>query len=273
MLPPESAFVVPVIVNAPLVPVSVRVIPTGPLLALTLSRVIPQNRPAATLDRFPCGIRVLEVGRSSVIRPNAMSATPIERIRAPSTEDFIRRYLSPGQPVVIEGGMETWGCNGTWTLPYLRQKCANHLITVRRFPRGARDSLRFTTEKMGLWDYLDLIEANPEARKTHYIATELVEVVLRELAGDIRVPSYVPRTRQSASLAHPTMWLGYDNYTQLHYHPGTEVISSQVLGTKVFYCTPERVTSSTPTPCGASASTGAGPIHFIQRKWPPAFPA
>jgi hypothetical protein len=87
---------------------------------------------------------------------------------------------------------------------------------------------------MRLKEYFDIINSDRPDRHKYYIATALAEEVFPEVAGEIGRPSYIPEDRFTRKIERPTVWVGSDNYTQLHYHPGTEVISSQVLGRKHF---------------------------------------
>ena len=161
-------------------------------------------------------------------------ATPIERVKGLDSDTFVRDYLEPGRPVVVCGAMDDWPATGSWTFDYLRARCADHILPIRYFKEGARDGLDFSVKNMRLSEYFDIICTDHPERDRYYIATELVAEVFPEVASEIGRPSFVPVNERTRELDHPTVWAGRDNFTQLHYHPGSEVISSQVLGSKHF---------------------------------------
>src|SRR5207245_2489940 len=60
------------------------------------------------------------------------STETVERVAEPSAEEFRRRYVAPGRPVVITGAMESWPARHKWSFKYFRANFKDRTLPVAR---------------------------------------------------------------------------------------------------------------------------------------------
>jgi len=63
-------------------------------------------------------------------RVDAESGAEVERILPPSAEDFRRRYVEPGRPVIIVGAVEDWPARRSWSADYLSATFGDRTVPV-----------------------------------------------------------------------------------------------------------------------------------------------
>ena len=67
----------------------------------------------------------------------------VQRLKSPPTSDiFLRDFVRPSIPVVIEGGMRRWPAMHKWSAQYLSQTCGQRLVSVNVTPDGLADAVK-----------------------------------------------------------------------------------------------------------------------------------
>jgi ribosomal protein L16 Arg81 hydroxylase len=141
--------------------------------------------------------------------------TTIDRIDTPSIETFRAKYLQENRPVVLCGAMDAWPALRQWNLEYLRKVAGSSKLPILNVPggvEGARFAKGFAGSEMLLRDYLDKLEHTNE-KLEHYLAGVSIPEFLQPLAGDIKVPAYIP-----TESVRQLLWIGRKGTTSpLHY--------------------------------------------------------
>lgn len=146
----------------------------------------------------------------------------IERIDAPARGEFEQRWVRPAIPVVIRGAMEDWPARALWSVDYFTRRFGEQPVPVartaeRRVVHGPRTGFVFSEQRLA--DYL----ARPEG----YVMFLLHQYV-RELAEDVRTPSFCPETRWAIR----KLWLSpADTRSPLH-QDLPDNLYAQVIGRK-----------------------------------------
>ncbi|MFT4625273.1 MAG: hypothetical protein ACI8PZ_003941 [Myxococcota bacterium] len=138
-----------------------------------------------------------------------MHLTEIARTDRPPQLTFMRDYVAAQQPIVIRGEMDDWEAIGRWSPADLRARCADRTVPVTRGP----SQLHAALDRM-----IDAIEGP-------------VDAIVPELAHEVRVPQFVPRSPLSTEIDHPTLWIGGAHTSSLRFEPGTEQLVQAVYGT------------------------------------------
>jgi hypothetical protein len=92
----------------------------------------------------------------------------VEVLHSPPTSlAFLRDWVTPNKPVIIDGAINHWNALKLWTSDYLREKVGDKEVTVTVTPNGYADAVvgdRFVTpeeRKMKFSNFLDIMD-NPE---------------------------------------------------------------------------------------------------------------
>lgn len=170
---------------------------------------------------------------------------PIERLKTPpSKEEFLEKYMTPGVPVIIEGGFAHWkACE--WTLESLRDRVGESTVHVRKNTQcdDYRLGRKYEVVQMKFSNYINRVLANDttkskakreksresgassstgEKKSSHesidnfYLAVQNIKRVLPDLDPDISpLPDYVGKLHQG-----PFLWIAPDeHYEYTHFDP------------------------------------------------------
>ena len=156
-------------------------------------------------------------GRSGAGRGDAIQRTgplPLSELRS--------RYLDPGIPVIVEGQVTQWPAYEKWTPDYLAREFGTTAVPVVKMRDG--DYANANLIDIPLAEYLAYIGAidtvtddaeNFDPNLTYYLAQVPLASKLPELMNDLEVPPFFPRERHSSAV----IYVGADQFSQLHYHP------------------------------------------------------
>ncbi|ARN78159.1 cupin [Nonlabens spongiae] len=86
----------------------------------------------------------------------------IPRVSSISKEDFVRHYLKPQKPVVIEKLTEDWPAYDRWNLEYIREKAGDKTVPLYDDrPVKHDEGFNQAHAEMKMTDYIDLLKREP----------------------------------------------------------------------------------------------------------------
>jgi len=146
----------------------------------------------------------------------ALLTGEVDRARRPSLDGFVRDYLRPQRPVVLEGVLDDWPALERWSDEYLRRVVGDRRLRVEALTEDEASGYfgrRSLPRSMGFGEYLTAVMADRSVPRV-YLGGISIPGALAELARDVRLPEYVA----DGSRPVPYLWLGAGGATtQLHY--------------------------------------------------------
>jgi len=116
-----------------------------------------------------------------------MHLEPIERCNELTRDEFTRRYLQPGRPVILTSVAHDWPATRKWTFDYLRDRHGDLQVPIvdPDYHKAGRHYMRsrFT---MRFGDYLNMVQHAPTDRR---IFLWNIFEHARELVDDVRNPT------------------------------------------------------------------------------------
>lgn len=149
----------------------------------------------------------------------------VDRVHAPSIDEFNRLYAEPGKPVLITGVVSEWDACSLWNSQYFKSIAGERSVPVKRMRNGAY--LGAHSELMKLANYLELVHKEPIGNERVYLSEQSVESILPEVVGDFTVPAYIDSTKFVA-----VCYIGSNVHSQIHFHPFGKALLCQVSGSK-----------------------------------------
>lgn len=91
-----------------------------------------------------------------------LNTQPVDRVENISPKDFIRQYVNPQKPVVIENLIEDWPAREIWTFDYFKS-IAGDLEVPLYNSKPITSKYRFNEPqaKMKLKDYINILQSKP----------------------------------------------------------------------------------------------------------------
>lgn len=152
-------------------------------------------------------------------------ALQVDRVHAPSVEEFNRLYAEPGKPVLITGVVSEWDACSRWNSRYFNSLAGERSVPVKRMRNGAYFKAR--SELMKLADFLDIVNKEPVDNERVYLSERSIKDILPEIAGDYTTPVYI-NSAKFASVGY----IGSQVHSQIHFHPFGKALLCQVTGRK-----------------------------------------
>lgn len=151
----------------------------------------------------------------------------VPRVHRPDPDAFQRDYVQASRPVIVTGAFDHWPAVARWKdLDYLIRAAGERKAYLRVLDPSGDSSLVQTS----LASYLEeLRTATGPERKPRYLSELPLREVFPELLGDVPPTPY-----HFGSAGDFAIMMGRTTYAPLHYHPATEAVSAQVVGTKRF---------------------------------------
>ena len=157
-------------------------------------------------------------------------AIEIERIEAPSVDDFYENYLALEKPVIITGVVNKWPAFNKWTADYLKNNTGDRLVPITTIIDG--DYCNTTRSDMKLSEYIDYLQSGrQEARKKLYLSELPVNKYFKDLEQEMIIPDYFNRKEGSPK---SFFYVGKDNFSQLHFHEHGSAVNCMLYGEKFF---------------------------------------
>ncbi len=160
----------------------------------------------------------------------------VPRVRRPSRQEFLERYYSRNEPVVIEGAIDDWPALKRWTPDYFKQRLGDRLVEVQA-NRNADPDYEINSgmhkKEMRFGDFVDLVERSGPTNDWYITANNdgKNKENLRELWEDVvQVPEYL---RDDDPNRRGFFWYGpQGTVTPLH-HDLTNNFMAMVRGRKL----------------------------------------
>ncbi|MFD0863481.1 cupin-like domain-containing protein [Sungkyunkwania multivorans] len=136
----------------------------------------------------------------------------IPRVRDIAKETFVRDYLKPQRPVVLEGFIEDWPAYRKWSLDYMKEKAGHKTVPLYDDrPVNHKEGFNEPHAKMKLAAYVDLLKREP-TRYRIFLWNILKEIP--ELREDFGYPDIGMRFMKGLPML---FFGGRDSYTFMHY--------------------------------------------------------
>ena len=91
-----------------------------------------------------------------------MKLTEIHRVKNITKEEFVKNYLKPQKPVVIENLIGDWPAYDKWSLDYIKEIAGNKEVPLYDDrPVTHEDGFNQAHAKMKMEDYVDLLKREP----------------------------------------------------------------------------------------------------------------
>jgi hypothetical protein len=161
-----------------------------------------------------------------------MSRFELERVEAPSQEEFERRFLKPGRPVLIKGVVDKWPAS-RWNPDQLLSRVGSNQVPVSVMPRPG-DYAGSVRRKMPLSEYVAALARAPEGPGEIYLGEVPLAKFFPELLPDVQRPSFFPQEEP----LNAVLYMGSRQFSQLHYHPQGSATLCQVYGHKRLWLYP-----------------------------------
>ena len=136
----------------------------------------------------------------------------VERVDSISKREFLKRFVRPQVPVVIENLIESWSAFEKWDFNYMRDKVGDKVVPLYDDrPVDYKDGFNEPHAKMKMSEYIDLLEREP-TRYRIFLYNVLKEVP--ELQKDYDFPDVGLRLIKSLPML---FFGGEDSFTFMHY--------------------------------------------------------
>ncbi|MBA3985181.1 MAG: cupin-like domain-containing protein [Flavobacteriales bacterium] len=141
-----------------------------------------------------------------------MLLNEIERVSSITKEEFIKKYLKPQKPVVIERFVEHWPALAKWDLDYMATVAGDKIVPLYdNRPVDHKDGFNEPHAKMKMRDYIDLLKKEPTNYRI-FLWNALKEVP--ELQKDFDYPDFGIKLMKGL----PMLFFGGEkSYTFMHY--------------------------------------------------------
>lgn len=131
----------------------------------------------------------------------------VSRIAPPDVNDFLRDYVEPSRPTILQGLTTDWNIRRTWTIEGLANRFGERNIVVARAPGGAlaqdeRTGIPSCTMRFG--EFIEMLRAE---RHPELYVTASLERFFPELRDELDVPAYC----RDAQWRRSRMFLGAPN--------------------------------------------------------------
>ncbi|TMM59290.1 cupin-like domain-containing protein [Maribacter algarum] len=141
-----------------------------------------------------------------------MQLVDIPRVKTISKEDFVRFYLKPQKPVIIEEFDGGWDAHSKWNLDYIKQVAGDKLVPLYDDrPVHHDDGFNEPHAEMKMSDYIDLLKREPTKFRI-FLWNVLKEVPV--LQKDFSYPDFGIRLLKGVPML---FFGGKDSHTFMHH--------------------------------------------------------
>lgn len=141
-----------------------------------------------------------------------MTLQEISRVKSISKEDFVRLYLKPQKPVIIEKFKGDWAAHSKWSLEYIKEVAGDKMVPLYDDrPVHHDDGFNEPHAEMKMADYIDLLKTRPTKMRI-FLWNLLKEVPA--LQKDFSYPDFGIRLLKGVPML---FFGGKDSYTFMHH--------------------------------------------------------
>jgi len=136
----------------------------------------------------------------------------VPRVATITKEDFVKHYLKPQKPVVIEKFDGGWAAHTKWSLAYIKEKAGDHMVPLYDDrPVHHKDGFNEPHAQMKMAAYIDLLKKEPT--KYRIFLWNLLKKV-PALQKDFNYPDFGLRLLKTVPML---FFGGTDSHTFMHY--------------------------------------------------------
>lgn len=136
----------------------------------------------------------------------------IDRVKNISKSEFVKNYLKPQIPVVIENLVDDWPATTKWNFDYIKEKVGDKIVPLYDDrPVDYKDGFNEPHATMKMGAYIDLLQKEPTKYRI-FLYNVLKEVP--ELQKDFDFPKIGLRLMKSLPML---FFGGQDSHTFMHY--------------------------------------------------------
>ncbi len=141
-----------------------------------------------------------------------MKLVEIPRVKSISKKDFLRQYLKPQLPVIIEEFDGNWPAHTKWSLDYMKQMAGDKIVPLYDDrPVHHDDGFNQPHAQMKMSEYIDLLKTEPTKYRI-FLWNVLKEVPA--LQDDFDFPDFGIRLLKGVPML---FFGGRDSHTFMHY--------------------------------------------------------
>ena len=141
-----------------------------------------------------------------------MKLVEIPRVKSISKKDFLRRFLKPQLPVIIEEFDGNWPAHTKWNLDYMKQMAGDKIVPLYDDrPVHHDDGFNEPHAQMKMSEYIDLLKTEPTKYRI-FLWNVLKEVPA--LQDDFDFPDFGIRLLKGVPML---FFGGRDSHTFMHY--------------------------------------------------------
>jgi hypothetical protein len=155
----------------------------------------------------------------------------IERVEAPSREEFFQRWVRTNTPVILTGVGNRWPAFERWSAQHFVEQAGDKEVTVHfdeegNFFRWYQTGQGRVDERMQVRDLMALLTREP-AEHRYYVTEHELRFISEELCAELDYSRYLEPEKTD-----PLVFIGRDTFMPMHYHGTTEALLCQVVGSK-----------------------------------------
>ena len=136
----------------------------------------------------------------------------IQRVESITKEDFIKNYVKPQIPLVMERATEDWPAITKWNLDYIKKVAGDKVVPLYDDrPVHHKDGFNEPHAQMKMSDYIDILKKGPTKLRI-FLWNLLKEVP--ELQQDFSFPNFGIRLLKGVPML---FFGGKDSHTFMHY--------------------------------------------------------
>ena len=141
-----------------------------------------------------------------------MQLSEIPRVKTISKKDFVRLYLKPQKPVIIEEFDGGWDAHSKWSLEYIKEVAGEKIVPLYDDrPVHHEDGFNEPHAEMKMADYIDLLKREPTKFRI-FLWNALKEVPI--LQNDFSYPDFGIRLLKKVPML---FFGGRDSHTFMHH--------------------------------------------------------
>jgi jumonji domain-containing protein 7 len=155
----------------------------------------------------------------------------IDRVEAPTREEFTERWVRTNTPVILTGVGSRWPAFTRWSPQYFVEHAGDSEVTVHfdedgNFFRWYQTGKGRVDRVMKVRELMEILTREP-AEHRYYVTEHEVRFISEVLCKDLDYSRYL-----DAQDTDPLIFIGRDTFMPLHYHGTTEALLCQVVGSK-----------------------------------------
>jgi lysine-specific demethylase 8 len=155
----------------------------------------------------------------------------IERVEAPTREEFVENWVKKNKPVILTGVASRWPAFQTWSAEHFVEKAGDAKVTVHfdeegNFFRWYQTGQGRVDKQMTVREVMDILTREP-AEHRYYVTEHELRFISDELCKELDYTTYLEPEQTD-----PLVFIGRDTFMPMHYHGTTEALLCQIVGSK-----------------------------------------